>query len=128
MNEWLRVIRKNGLVVLIVPHKERTFDKFRPITPVSELMDRHNGKLEIKNYKILQENSGFVTDGNVFFAENYQTILKNGGGMTQDDHHHWSVWDLESFLELCAAAGFKVIDSLDTDDKVGNGFIVVIKK
>ena len=39
---------------------------------------------------------------------------------------HWSVWTCESFLEMCAAMGLHVIDHQDPDDKVGNGFTVVI--
>jgi hypothetical protein len=39
---------------------------------------------------------------------------------------HWSVWTLESFLELCDRLGFRVIDALDPDDKVGNGFALVL--
>jgi hypothetical protein len=39
---------------------------------------------------------------------------------------HWTVWTRESFIEMCDKAGFKVVDSLDPDDKVENGFIVVL--
>lgn len=44
----------------------------------------------------------------------------------QDDHHHWSVWITEDFLELCKYMGWLVAEYLDKDDKVGNGFAVVI--
>ena len=47
-------------------------------------------------------------------------------GLTADEEAHWSVWTLESFLELCDQLALNVVDSLDPDDKVGNGFIVVI--
>jgi hypothetical protein len=36
------------------------------------------------------------------------------------------VWNLESFLAVCERIGARVVDSLDPDDKVGNGFIVVL--
>ena len=39
LNEWVRVARE--YVVLIVPHRDRTFDRDRPLTPLSELIDRH---------------------------------------------------------------------------------------
>lgn len=39
---------------------------------------------------------------------------------------HWSVWSCESFLEMCVAAGLHVIDFQDPDDKVGNGFTIVL--
>lgn len=43
-----------------------------------------------------------------------------------DEDRHWSVWTCESFVEMCEAIGFRVVDSLDPDDKIGDGFAVVI--
>jgi SAM-dependent methyltransferase len=88
LKEWRRVARR--LVVVVVPHRDRTFDRDRDLTSAQELLDRH--------------------------AE----------GFSSTEDKHWSVWTRESFVGLCAAAGFAVIDSLDPDDKLGNGFIVVI--
>ena len=39
LEEWRRVARK--YVVLVVPHRDRTFDRDRPLTPLSELIERH---------------------------------------------------------------------------------------
>jgi SAM-dependent methyltransferase len=88
LEEWLRVARKK--VVVVVPHRDRTFDRDRELTPVEEFARRH----EV--------------------------------GFTSVEDEHWSVWSRESFLAMCAHFGFEVIDSLDPDDKVGNGFIVAI--
>lgn len=44
-------------------------------------------------------------------------------GMT-DEHH--SRWTSKTFVKMCNHWGFKVIDVVDPDDKVGNGFTVVI--
>lgn len=41
--EWKRVVRPGGFIFMIVPHKERTFDKDRERTTLQELIDRHNG-------------------------------------------------------------------------------------
>ncbi len=46
--------------------------------------------------------------------------------MTSEEDKHWSVWTCESFIELCRQIGLEVVDSLDPDDKVGNGFAIVI--
>lgn len=40
---------------------------------------------------------------------------------------HCTRWTLDTFKELCAYYGFLVVDERDPDDKVGNGFAVVIK-
>jgi SAM-dependent methyltransferase len=88
LEEWLRVARK--YVVLVVPHRDRTFDSDRELTSPEELLQRHEERF--------------------------------------DDPRdlHWSVWTLESFLELCDRLGLRVVDTLDPDDKVGNGFAVVL--
>lgn len=39
LKEWERVARRYVLVIL--PHRDRTFDRDRPVTPVSELVQRH---------------------------------------------------------------------------------------
>ena len=57
-----------------------------------------------------------------------ELLARHASGFTSDEEAptHWSVWTCESFLELCERIGLRVVDSLDPDDKVGNGFAVVI--
>ncbi len=45
-----------------------------------------------------------------------------------DDHHHYSVWITEDFVAICNHYGWKIVAVQDIDDKVGNGFTVVIQK
>ena len=88
LKEWIRVARK--CVVLVVPHRDRTFDRDRELTAIEEFVRRHEQ------------------------------------AFTSPRDEHWSVWTLESFLAMCDKFGFLVLDSLDPDDKVGNGFMVVL--
>jgi len=55
-----------------------------------------------------------------------ELLRRHADGFTSEEDKHWSVWTRQSFLAMCDAAGFIVLDSLDPDDKVGNGFIVII--
>jgi SAM-dependent methyltransferase len=86
--EWHRVASR--YVVVIAPHRDRTFDRDRPLTSTAALLERHRQ------------------------------------GFSSDEDRHWSVWNCESFCEMCQAAGLAVIAHQDPDDKVGNGFTVVI--
>ena len=90
LKEWQRVAKK--YIFIIVPHRDRTFDKDRPLTSKQELIDRYEGKIPYS-----------------------------------DSNEHHSVWDTDSFLELCKYLNYNVVDYLDVDDKVGNGFCIVIK-
>jgi Methylase involved in ubiquinone/menaquinone biosynthesis len=94
IKEWLRVVKPGGYVFMIVPHKERTFDRDRPRTTLRELLERH----EYPNPPLV------------------------------DHHGHYSVWITEDLCELCAHFGWKVVAVQDVDDKVGNGFTIVIQK
>ncbi len=42
--EWLRILKEDGLLVLVVPHKEGTFDHLRPTTPLEHLIDDFNNE------------------------------------------------------------------------------------
>jgi len=41
LKEWTRVIKKGGYIFMIVPHKDRIFDKSLPRTTLLELIERH---------------------------------------------------------------------------------------
>lgn len=45
-----------------------------------------------------------------------------------DLHGHYSVWITEDFVEICNHYGWPIVAIQDVDDKVGNGFAVVIQK
>lgn len=94
IKEWLRVVKPGGYVYIIAPHKERTFDKDRPRTLLSEIIERH----DYPNPPV------------------------------PDHHGHHSVWITEDFVEICHYYNWPILAVQDVDDKVGNGFTVVIKK
>ena len=95
LKEWVRVVKPGGYVFMIIPHKERTFDKERERTTLQELINRHNGKIQAPEY---------------------------------DLHCHYSVWITEDLIELCRYLNLNVIEFQDIDDKVGNGFTILIRK
>lgn len=39
IQEWVRVLKDEGQILIVVPHKEKTFDHNRPVTPFRHLMD-----------------------------------------------------------------------------------------
>ena len=91
LQEWKRVARK--YIFIIVPHRQRTFDKDRELTSYLRLYNRH---------------MNLSADNDI-----------------RDDH--WSVWEPENFRELCENCDLNIIELKDPDDKVGNGFTVVIQ-
>jgi hypothetical protein len=43
-----------------------------------------------------------------------------------DDHQHYTRWTSATFVQMCSYYGFNVIRVQDPDDKVGNGFTIII--
>lgn len=110
LQEWNRVVKSGGYIFIICPHKMRIFDEHRPLTSLQELINRHEGRLVPEN--VLMEGGHQVS---------------NVTGLPLNEHGHWSVWDTQTFLELCYYMKLNVVEYLDVDDKVGNGFCVVIQ-
>ncbi len=105
INEWLRISKK--YVFMIIPHKERTFDKDRKLTTPEEL--------KLRNKKVYSQED----------INNPENIYFNG---VSGPYGHWNVWDTQSFLDLCEQENWHVVELQDVDDKVGNGFTVVLSK
>lgn len=41
LSEWLRIVKPSGTLVLLIPHKDGTFDHRRPVTTLEHLMTDH---------------------------------------------------------------------------------------
>jgi SAM-dependent methyltransferase len=101
--EWDRLVRPGGIIFMIVPHKERTFDRDLPHTPLEKVVRA--------------------------FADKGARPAKPAGG-----HGHEWVWvtaDMVAVVEWMIGTlkvGWEVLEVADMDDKVGNGFAMVIRK
>lgn len=140
LREWHRVIKPGGYIFIIAPHKDRTFDRSREVTPVAELMDRAAGKIRISDYarpdSVPDARAGRTMSEQqaerpvqLLVRDKHNFKLEKGWKYYEtDDHHHWSVWRTADFVELVKHLNFRIVEIQDVDDKVGNGFTVVIQK
>jgi GT2 family glycosyltransferase/glycosyltransferase involved in cell wall biosynthesis len=99
--EWDRLVKPGGVIFIIVPHMERTFDKCQPRTTLLHLID---------DFSMGSKQCDF------------------------DPHKHYHHWITEDIVELCnwmiqnLGMRWQVVEIQDVDDKVGNGFTIVIRK
>jgi SAM-dependent methyltransferase len=101
MLEWDRVVRPGGVMFMIVPHKERTFDKQRPRTAIEHLIADHSAS----------------------------TPEPHGDANGHD--HVWVTQDLVEVVEWMGGhlgVQWQILEVQDRDDKVGNGFTVIVRK
>lgn len=55
LTEWIRVLKERGLLVLVVPHKDGTFDHRRPVTSLSHLIQDFEGQVDEGDLTHLEE-------------------------------------------------------------------------
>lgn len=99
--EWDRLVKPGGIIFMIVPHKERTFDKEKECTLLEHLIED----------------------------------FRNNSTQPHDDPNgHDHCWVTETFVKLIKymienlQMKWEIAEVQDVDDKVGNGFTVVIRK
>lgn len=43
LSEWIRIVKVGGTLILLIPHKDGTFDHRRPVTPLEHFVDDYAG-------------------------------------------------------------------------------------
>jgi len=46
LKEWLRIVKTGGYMILVVPHKDGTFDHKRPITAIEHLIEDYENNID----------------------------------------------------------------------------------
>ncbi|WPC23750.1 methyltransferase domain-containing protein [Brachyspira hyodysenteriae] len=87
LKEWYRVVKKGGYILLIVPNKERMFDKYRERTTLNELIKRHSGELKTDDMYEDKHHNVWITEDvieickylnfNVIEYEEYNNAVDN---------------------------------------------------
>lgn len=98
--EWDRIVRPGGIIFMIVPHKERTFDSVRPRTPLLHL---------IRDYE--EGATASVPEGEHEHVWITEDIVETVLWMRDNTGVRW-----------------RLLEASDVDDKTGDGFTIVIRK
>jgi hypothetical protein len=106
-----------------------------------ELLDRHSGRIKVSDYARPLNQQALEPYGKDKLGD-YRNVMPQllaprSKGMKLEkgwaysdtfDDHHWSVWRTDDFVQLVRHLKMDVVEIQDKDDKVGNGFTVVIRK
>ena len=110
LKEWKRVLKKNGYLLMILPHKDRTFDNKRPVTNFNHILEDYINNTE--------ENDETHFDEVIKLHDiSKDTGIKNKDELisrTQNNftnrcvHHH--VFNSPLAAKLVDYAGFKILN------------------
>ena len=110
--EWKRVLKKEGLIIVIVPDKRRTFDNKRKITSLKHILKDYKksvGEDDLTHLKEILKNHDFKIDSGAknlaYFKKRSEQNFKN-----RCLHHH--SFDDKLLVKLLDYAGFKEITSI----------------
>ena len=99
--EWDRVVKPGGTIFMIVPHRDRTSEAGLPRTTLEHLV------------------------------HDYDADTRGPRGEPMGHNHVWVTEDIVELIEWMKkrfSLHWEVLEVQDTDDKVGNGFAVAIRK
>lgn len=107
--EWIRVLKQDGLLVLVVPHKDGTFDHDRPITSLEHLIqdfDNHTGEGDMTHLEEILRLHDLSKDPGAgdfqFFQERSKRNIEN-----RCLHHH--VFDTRMAVEVVNHMGLQIL-------------------
>jgi SAM-dependent methyltransferase len=107
--EWKRVLKDDGLLLLILPHKDGTFDWHRSTTPLEHMIEDYEkavGEEDLTHLPEILELHDLSRDEAAGTKEQFrQRCLRNHS--TRVMHHH--VFDTMTAIALVNKAGFKIL-------------------
>lgn len=125
IKNWLRVLKPGGVLYLGVPHKEFTFDKDRPLTPLEHIVRDHAEGPQNSRRGHYEEWTRLVD------KVKEEDCAKRAAELEARDYSiHFHVWTEFEFLELmlhCMRVE-KMPFSLEHFQRNGMEFIVILRK
>lgn len=134
LNEWARVLKPDGVLVLILPHADRTFDRHRQKTRLDHhIRDHvtlgagpdHGHDAEAKDgWEKLEDLDAIATAHHAVFGD---------GTMWDFDHRiahdamHYHVWTQDEIVRLLQHLSFQIVAVAEEVADRGDSFIVVAR-
>jgi SAM-dependent methyltransferase len=110
LSEWLRVLKPAGQFVIVVPHKDGTFDHLRPVTSFDHLLsdlERHVDESDMTHLEEILELHDLSRDPEAggFDAFRLRALNNlNNRGL----HHH--VFDTRLAIKMLEYVGLRILD------------------
>jgi SAM-dependent methyltransferase len=107
--EWKRVIKRGGVLLLVVPHKERTFDHKRPVTKVEHILEDYHNEIDENDLTDLPEILRSHDLSMDPMTRNLHDFLLRSRNNVRYRILHHHVFDTDLAVQMVRIAGFKVL-------------------
>jgi SAM-dependent methyltransferase len=107
--EWERVVRPGGHLLLIVPHRDGTFDHRRPVTSIGHMRrdaELKTGEDDLSHVEEILSLHDLERDPGAANREVFERRCRENP-TTRAMHHH--VFVTRSVADMCAAAGLEML-------------------
>ena len=108
--EWKRVIKVEGILVIVVPHKDGTYDHKRPVTKLDHLIEDYNTNISENDtthfHEVLELHDIEMDTTIQDYNDHYERTIDNS--KRRIVHHH--VFDTKLVVDMIDFVGFRIID------------------
>jgi SAM-dependent methyltransferase len=135
LNEWLRVLKPGGVMFTILPHAERTIDRFRRVTTLEHhLEDFANGIDDTDRTHFEEMKAGWLQLPGAGEEDAAQYKREWGADLWDWDFRikhsvlHYHVWTQDEIVRLYQHLGLKIAHVAEIAPEREDSFIVVARK
>jgi len=131
LREWQRVLRHGGRLVLRLPHRDRTFDRNRPLTTLEHHLADESQGVDRTDTTHWEE---FATQAIENFPHSWKDEAREADGtwnmayIVAHGHIHYHVWTQTEILDLLRHLHFRILFVIDETLDRADSFLVVAEK
>lgn len=134
--EWQRILKENGTLLLLLPHKEATFDKSREITSLEHMINDFENDTDETDQTAIEEaielyNKDYdIGTNNAMYSSFFNEELMRDNYKNRLVHHH--VFNLHSAVSMVNYANFEILHIENIVGKtsfgIHNSIVILCKK
>jgi SAM-dependent methyltransferase len=129
LDEWRRVLRPSGHLVLILPHLERTFDRRREASDAAHHRAEHGTAVDLHLDEAHWRSVETGLDVPHYWMDDPQARRADGSWnrewMAANQLVHWHAWTQHEMTAILADAGFEVVAALEQLPERPDSFLAI---